>query len=125
MIVSSRIVTRVWKRPKCSSVKGEVKSVDTPQGTDPLLPATFRIHRSSSGVLPMPPTTPHPTATQVLLGFPHHTGLSSGPRLAQLHLLEDRVCPFLFSHKFVECLLFAGCGIYRVSKTDVVWSTVK
>ena len=28
--------------------------MDTPQGTDPLLPATFPIPRSSSGVLPIP-----------------------------------------------------------------------
>ena len=54
MIVFSRTVASVWKQPKCSSVRGEVQSVDTPQGRDlPLLPATFPIPRSSSGVLPM------------------------------------------------------------------------
>ena len=54
MIVSSRTVTRVWKWPKCASVRAEVQSMDTPQGTAlPLLPATFPIPRSSSGVLPM------------------------------------------------------------------------
>ncbi|XP_043726396.1 uncharacterized protein LOC122672948 [Cervus elaphus] len=42
----TRTVTSVWKRPKCSSVRGEVQSVDTPQGTAlPLLPATFSSHR--------------------------------------------------------------------------------
>ena len=35
MSVSCRTVTSVWKRPKGSSVRGEVKSVDTPQGTAP------------------------------------------------------------------------------------------
>ncbi|XP_043309802.1 uncharacterized protein LOC122432092 isoform X2 [Cervus canadensis] len=46
MIVFSRTVTSVWKRPKCSSVRGEVQSVDTPQGTAlPLLPATFSCRR--------------------------------------------------------------------------------
>ena len=55
MIVFSRTVASVWKRPKCSSVRGEVQSVDTPQGTAlPLFPATFPIPRSSSGVLPIP-----------------------------------------------------------------------
>ena len=70
----------------------------------------------------MPPA--QPTAMQVLLGSPHHTVLSPGPCLSRLHL-KDRVCSCLFSQIFVECLLFAGCGTYRVSKTDVVWSTVK
>ena len=55
MIVFSRTVASVWKQPKCSSVTGEVQSVDTPQGTAlPLFPATFPIPRSSSGVLSVP-----------------------------------------------------------------------
>ena len=33
MTVSSRTVTSVWKRPKCSSERSEVQSVGTPQGT--------------------------------------------------------------------------------------------
>ena len=61
MIGFSRTVASVWKRPKCSSGRGEVQSVDTPQGTAlPLLPATFPIPRSSSRVLPMPRPQPHP-----------------------------------------------------------------
>ena len=61
MIVFSRTVASVWKRPKCSSVRGEVQSVDTPQGRDlPLLPATFSIPRSSSGVLLMSRPQAHP-----------------------------------------------------------------
>ena len=64
-------------------------------------------------------------ATQVLLVSPHHTGLSLGPSLAWLHLLEDRVCSCLFSHKFVESLFVLGVGFTGVSKADVIWSTVK
>ena len=61
MIVFSGTVASVWKRPKCPSVRGEVQSVDTPQGTAlPLFPATFPIPRSSSGVLPIPLPQHHP-----------------------------------------------------------------
>ena len=61
MIVSSVTVTGVWKWSKCSLVRSEVQSVDTPQGTAlPLFPATFPIPRSSSRVLPMPRPQPHP-----------------------------------------------------------------
>ena len=35
MIVSSVTVTGVWKWSKCSLVRSEVQSVDTPQGTAP------------------------------------------------------------------------------------------
>ena len=67
MSVSCRTVTSVWKRPKCSSVSGEVQSVDTPQGTAlPLLPATFPIPRSSSGFFACP--TPNPIL--ILLCWP-------------------------------------------------------
>ena len=57
MIVYSRTVTSVWKQPNCSSVRGEVQSVDTPQGTAlPLLPATFSSlgPRSDSSVCVFP-----------------------------------------------------------------------
>ena len=47
------------------------------------------------GFCPCPP--PHTIATQVLLGSPHHTGLSLGPHLTQLPLLEDSICSCLFS----------------------------
>ena len=97
-------VTCVWKRPKCSSVRGKVQSVDTPQGTarppSCHLPHPQELIRGST---PCPP--PHPTATQVLLGSPHQTGLSSGPHITQLPLLEDSVCSCLFSHKCVESRL--------------------
>lgn len=113
MIVSPRTLTSVWKWPKCSSVRGEVQSMDTRQGTALLLlPATFPVPRSSQGFCPCPPR--HTTVTHVFLGSPHHTVLSSGPiSLAWLHLLEDRIYSCLFSQKFVECLVCAGCGNYR------------
>ncbi|XP_061266648.1 liprin-alpha-1-like [Bos javanicus] len=96
-------VTHVWKRPKCSSVMGEVQSVDIQRTAHP--PSCHLPHSQEliRGFCPSPP--PHPIAMQVLLGSPHHTGLSSGPHLTQLPLLEDSICSCLFSHKFVESCL--------------------
>ena len=59
MIVSSVTMTGIWKWSKCSSV-GVKYNLWTPHKEQhPLLPATFPIPRSSSKVLPMPPTPAH------------------------------------------------------------------
>ena len=123
MIVSSRTVTSVWKWPKCSSVRGEVKSVDTHKEQHlsflPFSPFPGVHH----GFCPCPLL--HPTATQVLLAFPHHTLLSSGPISLGLISLRTEYVPASSARDLLSVLFVLGVGFIGVSKTDVVWSTVK
>ena len=125
MIVSSRTVTHVWKWPKGSSVRGEVQSVDTPQGT----------------ALPLPLYhLPHPQ--ELIRGSAHAPHPTRQPRRSSRGLLTTQSYPqppislsFISlragyvsassARNLLSVLSVLGVGFTGVSKTDVVWSTVK
>ena len=124
MIVSSRTVTSVWKRPKCSSVKGEVQSVDTPQGTarppSCHLPHPEELIRGSAHA-----SHPTPQPRRSSWGPLITQGYHQAPISFSFLSLRTAYVPDSSATNLLSVLFVLGVGFTGVSKADVVWSTVK
>ena len=111
MIVSSITMTGIWKWSKCSSV-GVKYNLWTPHKEQPaLLPATFPIPRSSSGVLLVSPhPTPQPPRSSwglLITQCYHQAPISLGFISLRTGYVPASSATNLLS------LVCAGCGIYR------------
>ena len=125
MIVSSRTVTRVWKWPKCASVRAEVQSMDTPQGTALPLPPRHLLHPQEliRGSVHAPHPTPQPCRSS--WGLLITRGYPQPPISLGFISLRTGCVPASSARNLLSVLSVLGVGFTGVSKTDVVWNTVK